>query len=393
MKKKIIFMLINMNVGGTEKALLNMIDELPKEKFDITILLLENYGGFRDSIPHYVNVECLQGYNQIKNIINEPLHIIAFNFLKSGRLIKSLTFMYFYLITKITNERSQLFKYVLKDFQLDKNDYDIAVAYAGPMDFISYFVLHKIKAKKKIQWIHFDITKIGFNKSFAKKIYKKFEQVHVVSSEAKSKLIKVLPSIALKTDVFLNVVSPRTIFNQAKKGQGFKDEYNGLRILTVGRLAQEKGQDLAILALKKLIKDGFDVKWYCLGDGNMRREYEKLSSNNNLEDKFIFLGANPNPYPYLEQCDIYVQPSRYEGYCLTILEAKYFNKPIIATNVNGVREQVKDGETGIIVNIDENQIYLALKKLIKNKDLRNKLTCNLVKENKQQYDSLSFNFK
>lgn len=386
-------MLINMNVGGTEKALLNMISEMPKEKFDITILLLEDYGGFRGSIPNHVNVEYLRGYNQIKNIINEPLHTIAFNFLKSRNLIKSLTFMYFYLITKIMNERSPLFKYVLKDFHFDKKDYDIAVAYAGPMDLISYFVLHKIKAKEKIQWIHFDITKIGFNKSFAKSNYKKFDRIFVVSEEAKKKLTKVVPSIAPKTGLFLNIVSPKTIYEQAKKGQGFKDEFNGVRILTVGRLAQEKGQDLAILACKTLINDDYDIKWYCLGDGNMRREYEKLISYNNLEDKFIFLGADPNPYHYIEQCDIYVQPSRYEGYCLTILEAKYFNKPIIATNVNGVREQIKDGETGIIVNINENEIYLALKRLINNKDLRHKLTYNLIKEDKQQYNSLPSNFK
>jgi glycosyltransferase involved in cell wall biosynthesis len=382
-----------MNVGGTEKALLNMISEMPKKKFDISILLLEDYGGFRSSIPSHVNVEYLQGYNQIKYIINEPLHIIAFNYLKSRKLIKFLTFMYFYLITKITNERSPLFKYVLKDFHLDKNDYDIAVAYAGPMDFISYLALHKIKAKEKFQWIHFDITKIGFNKSFAKRNYNKFDRIFVVSEEAKTKLTKAVPSIAPKTDIFLNIVSPKTIFEQAKKGQGFKDEFNGIRILTVGRLAQEKGQDLAILACKKLIDDDYDIKWYCLGDGNMRREYEKLISYSNLEDKFIFLGADPNPYHYIEQCDIYVQPSKYEGYCLTILEAKYFNKPIVATNVNGVREQIKDGETGIIVNIDENEIYLALKKLINNKDLRHKLTYNLIKENKQQYNSLPSNFK
>ncbi|MCQ6278885.1 glycosyltransferase [Bacillus sp. EB600] len=381
MKKKIIFMIINMNVGGTEKALLNMISEMPKDKFDISILLLEEYGDFQDSIPDYVHVEYLQGYNQIKDIINQPLHLTVIKLLKSGMWIKAINFMCLLFYTKIIGEKSPFIKYVLKDFPSFKTEYDIAVAYAGPMELISYYVINKIKSKQKVQWIHFDVTKIGFNKSFATKIYKKFDRIFVVSYEAKIKLINLLPEISKKVEVFFNIVPSDLIKEYAKRGSGFKDDFDGLRILTIGRLSKEKGQDIAIRAFSQLINDGYNIRWYCLGEGNSRKEYEKLIIENKLEDKFILLGSDTNPYPYLEQCDIYVQPSRYEGYCITLIEAKQFFKPIVTTNVNGANEQISNGKTGLIVNIDENEIYLALKKLIENKFLRSNFSSTLAKEN------------
>ncbi|WP_282173038.1 glycosyltransferase [Cytobacillus firmus] len=377
MKKSILFMLINMNVGGTEKALLNMISEMPKEKFDITIFMLEEYGGFLGSIPSDVKVEYLTGYKNIKGILKRPLHITAIDLLIKGQFIKALIMTFIYFISKIKKERSLFYKYILREFPVVKNEYDIAVAYAGPMDFISYFIAHKIKAKKKIQWIHFDITKIGFNKYFAAKVYKRFDQIFVVSKEAKNKFISSLPLFKYRTEEFLNIISPKTIHNQAKESGGFQDNFEGLRILTVGRLSIEKGQDLAIKVLARLIKEGYKVKWYCVGEGDAREQYEDLIERHCLKDNFILLGTNPNPYPYIKQCDIYVQPSRYEGYCVTLMEARCLNKPILTTEVNGTKEQIKNEETGLIVCIDENEIYKALKKLIVNKELRNKFEKNL----------------
>lgn len=377
MKKRIIFMLINMNVGGTEKALLNMIDEMPKEEYDITILMLEEYGGFLSQIPKDVNVIYVEGYKDMKSILNNPLPLTALSLLKERKIIKAFNICITHLLTKITNNRSLLFKYLLKNNLKLKNEYDIAVAYAGPMDFISYFVVNKIKAEKKIQWIHFDITRIGFNVKFSKKIYRKFDQIFVVSNEARVKLLNKLPSISGKTEVFKNRVSVRNTQELAKEGKGFNDLFDGIRIVTVGRLTNEKGQDLAIKALARLINDGYKVRWYCIGEGNSRKTYEELIEKNNLNNHFVLLGSNPNPYAFIANCDIYVQPSRYEGYCITTLEAKCLNKPIITTDVNGAREQIVHGETGLIVNIDEIDLFNAIKKLINNEELRLRISKTL----------------
>lgn len=373
-------MLINMNIGGTEKALLNMINEIPPEKYEITIFMLEKYGGFLDQIPEKVNVKYFSGYKDMKDLLNQPPQKMSLSLAKKGKLLKVFNIMVLHLITKLLKDRSLFFKYLLRNYPILKEEYDVAVAYDGPMDFISYFVLRKINAKKKYQWIHFDVTKIGFNQKFAAKIYHQFNKVFVVSMEAKEKLVKLLPSLEAKMEVFHNIVSPSLIDHQGKKGKGFDDHFDGIRILTVGRLSKEKGQDLAIKAFAKLINDGFKIRWYCLGEGKYREECQRLIDEYNLKGKFILLGSDPNPYAYMEQCDIYVQPSRYEGYCITLMEARCLRKPIITTDVNGAKEQIQNGENGLIVGIDTDEIYLGLRKLLLDSRLREKFSIKLANE-------------
>ncbi|OTW94472.1 glycosyl transferase [Bacillus thuringiensis serovar cameroun] len=381
MKKNIIFMVINMNVGGTEKALLNMISEIPKDKYSITILMLEKYGGFFNSIPREVHIKYFEEYEEIKGILNEPPHIIFLNLLKEGKIIRGSRIMLLHLLTKFIKDRSLFLKYVLREYPVVEDEYDIAVAYAGPMDFISYFVINKIKAKRKFQWIHFDVTKIKFNQIFSDKLYKKFDHIFVVSNEAKYKLLSIIPSIKQKTEICPNIVSAKLIQNEAKEGKRFNDNFLGIRILTVGRLTNEKGQDLAIKVLARLINEGYKVKWYCVGEGGARKEYEKLIAEYGLERDFIMLGELTNPYGYMKTCDIYVQPSRYEGFCITLAEAKCLHKAIVTTNFTGAKEQIKNRETGMIVNICEDDIYEGVKSLIDNRSLCEVFSGNLANEN------------
>lgn len=380
MKKKIIFMMINMNVGGTEKALLNMIEAIPKEQYEITILMLEEYGGFLNSIPKEVHIEYLNGYKDIKELLNNPPQRTALALLKQREIVKAFNIIFLHRISKIIKNRNLFFSYVLKNHSSIKDHFDAAVAYAGPMEFISFFVLHKIKAKKKIQWVHFDVTKIGFNPKYESRTYKKFDKICVVSNEGKNKLIDLIPELKEKTVVFSNIVSSELIDRLAEEGTGFYDNFDGLRILTVGRLTSEKGQDLAIRVMARLIQNGYKVKWYCVGEGSSRKKYEELVTEYDLKDKFIFLGSDPNPYPYMKQCDIYVQPSRHEGFCITLAEARCLKKPIVTTDFTGAKEQIKDGETGLIVRNDENEMYDAIVRLLNDNDLCKMFYKNLVKE-------------
>lgn len=366
-----------MNIGGTEKALLNMICEMPKDKYDITILMLEKYGGLMDSIPSEVKIEYVNNYKVYKELLNNPPKETILKLLKQLRFIKAFIYLVLFFISYIVGERSILLKYILREYPSMNNKYDTAIAYAGPMDFISFFVIHKISAKNKIQWIHFDVTKVGFNKKFAKRLYKKFNKLFVVSIEAKNKLLATIPELNDMTLVFYNVVSSDEVRAQSLNGLGFRDGFSGIRILTVGRLSYEKGQDMAIRVLAELIKKGYKVKWYCIGDGNQRKHYEALIERYEVQDHFILLGANTNPYPYINQCDIYVQPSRYEGYCITLIEASCLKKPIVSTKVNGVNEQIIEGKTGIIVDIDDEQLFKAIELLVESPSLRKMLSGNL----------------
>lgn len=375
--KKILFMLINMNVGGTEKALLNMLDVIPKDKYDITILMLEKFGGFLNSIPSDIHVEYLQGYNNIKDLLNEPPQFTALGLFKEGKIVKAFNIVLLHLISKIMHDRTIIFKYLSKDLPFIDRRYDVAVAFAGPMEFITYFVLDKIKAKTKIQWIHFDVTKIGFNQRFARKKFKKFDKIFVVSNEGKNKLVDQLPDLNEKTDALSNVISKELVIKLADEGPGFTDGFNGTRILTVGRLAKEKGQDLTIPVLAKLKAQGYNVRWYCVGEGNARAFYEQLIKRYGVENDYILLGADPNPYPFMKQCDIYVQSSRHEGYCITLSEAKCFNNPIISTSFTGAGEQIVNNQTGLIVDFDEQQVFTAVQQLLDNEILRNTIKRNL----------------
>ena len=378
--KKILFMCINMNIGGTEKALLTMLNEMDSSKYDITLLMLEEYGGFLNEIPKFVKIKYVNEYKEIKEFVKEPPQLVAKKLMKNKKYVRGFNILLSYTLAKATKDISYYYRYLLRNVNEIDEEYDLAVAYAGPMDFITYFVLNKIRAKKKAQWIHFDITKIGFNKEFAEKNYSKFDKIFVVSKEGKDKLIKLIPSLKKKTEVFFNVISCKLIKEMGNREFGFDDDFDGTRILTVGRLSSEKGQDLTIPVLDRLKKEGYKVRWYCIGDGPERKNYKEKISKLKLEEDYLLLGAKLNPYPFMKQCDIYMQPSKHEGYCITLGEARCFDNPIVTTNFTGANEQIINEENGLVCDISEEGVYQSIKRLLDDRNLYNKIKVNLSKE-------------
>lgn len=377
MKKKILFMVSSMNIGGVEKSLLSLLSVIPKEKYDITILTLEKKGGFLDYIPSYIKIEEATWFKDIKPIIMESPQSTVKRYLAKGKLFKIPSFVYSYYKSKNTGDRYIYYKNILKGIPYNEEVYDAAIAYAGPTEIIDAYIGHKVKAEKKIGWVHFDISKHNINEKLYKLLYEKFNKIFVVSNEANKKLNEIIPSTVGKSEVLLNIISKDLVCNMANKEVDFDDKFDGIKIVTVGRLSKEKGQDLAINALYKLINDGYKVRWYCIGEGKIRDEYEKLIKEKNLENNFILLGANPNPYPYIKKSDIYVQTSRHEGYCLTLAEAKCLCKPIVTTNFIGAYEQIEDEINGFIVNQNEDDIYGKIKLIIDNKAISDKFIKNL----------------
>lgn len=378
--KKILFMCINMNIGGTEKALLTMLNEMDSSKYDITLLMLEEYGGFLNEIPKFVKIKYVNEYKEIKEFVKEPPQLVAKKLMKNKKYVRGFNILLSYTLAKATKDISYYYRYLLRNVNEIDEEYDLAVAYAGPMDFITYFVLNKIRAKKKAQWIHFDITKIGFNKEFAEKNYSKFDKIFVVSKEGKDKLIKLIPSLKKKTEVFFNVISCKLIKEMGNREFGFDDDFDGTRILTVGRLSSEKGQDLTIPVLDRLKKEGYKIRWYCIGDGPERKNYKEKISKLKLEEDYLLLGTKLNPYPFMKQCDIYMQPSKHEGYCITLGEARCFDNPIVTTNFTGANEQIINEENGLVCDISEEGIYQSIKRLLDDRNLYNKIKVNLSKE-------------
>ena len=286
MKKKILFMVSSMNIGGVEKSLLSLLSVIPKEKYDITILTLEKKGGFLDYIPSYIKIEEATWFKDIKPIIMESPQSTVKRYLAKGKLFKIPSFVYSYYKSKNTGDRYIYYKNILKGIPYNEEVYDAAIAYAGPTEIIDAYIEHKVKAEKKIGWVHFDISKHNINEKLYKLLYEKFNKIFVVSNEANKKLNEIIPSTVGKSEVLLNIISKDLVCNMANKEIDFDDKFDGIKIVTVGRLSKEKGQDLAINALYKLINDGYKVRWYCIGEGNARKEYEYLIEENNLKNDF-----------------------------------------------------------------------------------------------------------
>lgn len=377
MKKKILFMVSSMNIGGVEKSLLSLLGVIPKDKYDITVLTLDKRGGFLEYIPEHVKIVEAEWFKEIKPIIMEAPQNTIKIYLKFGKIFKIISFIYSYYKSKNTGDRYIYYKNIIKSIPVNEGYYDVAIAYAGPTEIIDAYIGHKVKAKKKIAWVHFDISKHKVNFKLYEKLYEKFDKIFVVSQEANKKLNEIIPSTENKSEVLLNIISKDLIAEMANEKVNFDNDFDGLKIVTVGRLSKEKGQDFAINTLYKLRNDGYKVRWYCIGEGNARKEYEYLIEENNLKNDFILLGAIPNPYPYIKNSDIYVQTSRHEGYCLTLAEAKCLCKPIVTTNFIGAYEQINDKVNGFIVEQNENEIYEKIKFIIDNNYIRDKFISNL----------------
>jgi glycosyltransferase involved in cell wall biosynthesis len=390
-KMKILFMLSSMNIGGVEKSLLSLLSVIPKEMYDVTVLLLEKKGGFLDCIPEWVKVEETTWFENVKPIIMEPPQHTIKRYLNNKQYIKISSFICSYFISKYLDNRFIYYKQVLKSVPHNLNTYDIAVSYQGPTDAIDYYIANKVTAAKKISWVHFDVSKHSMNQKLYEKLYEKFDKVFVVSKEAKRQLIAKIPAVENKADVFLNIVSSNVINIMSKEPIHLDANFKGIKIVTVGRLSEEKGQDIAISVLFKLRQEGYQVRWYCVGEGNARKEYERLIYQYNLVSDFILLGSTPNPYPFIANADIYVQTSRHEGYCLTLAEAKCLHKPIVTTSFSGAYEQIKDGYNGLIVE-NEEELYEKIKYLINNPQERKRLVENISAMNSEETTLQSIDF-
>jgi len=369
-----------MNIGGVEKSLLSLLSEMPKNTYDITLLLLEKKGAFLEQIPELVKVEEATWFKEIKPIIMQSPKQTIKNYIRNNKYFKVLSFIGCYIIDKCFDNRYLYYKNVFKSIPFNENEYDVAIAYQGPTDIIDYYITHKVRANKKISWVHFDISKHYINKKLYSKLYKKFNKIYAVSNEAKNKIDEIIPIAKNRTETLFNIVSSKIINNMKHENINFDENFEGINIATVGRLSHEKGQDLAIEVMYRLKQDGYLFKWYLVGDGVSRKKYEEMIHKYRLEKECILVGATVNPYPYIDKSDIYVQTSRHEGYCLTLTEARCLHKPIVSTNFLGAYEQITNNKDGYITGCNVDELYEKIKYLIDNKDIREKFIFNLSKE-------------
>ncbi len=375
--KKILFIMNNLNCGGAEKALVSLLKTIDYSQYEVDLLLFRHEGIFLKQVPEEVNI--LPEPFGYKYYDMSSIKAIK-ELLKQGRIgdaIRRIKAIFIYKSEKDTYRCGQkVWPYVSKIFGKLNKKYDVAIGYLenNPI----YYCVDNVDAKKKIGFIHNDYDKLGLNPIGDRIYFNELDNIVTISEECAEVLKNRFPEYKDKVRVMYNIVSPSIINEMAKE----KIDINNaeINLVTVGRLNYQKGYDMAIEACKKLVEKGYDIKWNILGEGEERANLEGLIKKYNLQDRFILLGIKENPYPYVQNADIYVQTSRFEGKSIAIDEAKILNKPILVTNFTTVRDQISDGVNGIIVDMNVDSIVDGLETLIKDSNLRNKLKKNLASE-------------
>ena len=261
-----------------------------------------------------------------------------------------------------------------------KGKYDTEIAFLeGP---ITRIFSVKNNDVKKIAWIHNDISQVFGNnikakvkKMIDKKIYSKYQELIFVSKDNLDKFNKMYPSINVEKKVIHNYIDKEEVLRKAKEKQEVDFDRNEFNLVTVTRLVEQKGIDRLIDIHKKLVENGIKYNIYVIGDGPEKEKLKNMIKEKQIESTFFLLGKQTNPYPYIKNADYFCLLSRFEGYGMVIEEAKILNKNIVITNT-AAREAVEGYEKAIILNNNEEDIYLGLKEIIQNyvKDTENTTT-------------------
>lgn len=373
MKKKIAIVTRCMIMGGIEKSLISLLKAIPSNEYDVTVFVMSKGGELFDDIPKWVNVKCIYGeLNSTYEKIKEHIY--------NKEIYKCFKNIYYTLLSKIYRKIDNIYKEEwchLKIVPEIKEQFDIAIAYHVPASMPVVYVINNLNANQKLAWIHSDISVYEEELIRYEKYYPKFDKIYCVSKFAKNKFVDKYPNLKDKVEVFYNIIDKSELYKLGDEYKVFEKRFDGIRLLTVGRLTEQKGQDLVPEIINMSLKDNLNFRWYLIGDGEEKENLEKLIKKHNLEDRIILLGTKINPYPYFKECDIYVQPSRHEGYCITLAEAIAFNKPIVTTDFVGAMEQIIDGKTGLIVKFDKYELYSAIRKLSQDNVLVNSIIENL----------------
>ena len=365
MKKRLLFVIDSLGIGGAEKSLVTLLNCIDYSKYSVDLQLFSRGGAFEMYVPHEVNVLEIPAYLKY---CSKGFFSKDFNLKKAiARLSYSISLR---LNKKATHpDKAKMFwTYTSKAITKNTNKYDVAIAYSQGVP--TFYVIDKVHANKKIAWVNSSLIINKKTLNYNAPYYNDYNNIVAVSYSAKSILEKNFYQIKNKLIVISDINDAKFIEKLSTEGvTDINASTNYTKLLTVARLNNKhKGYDIALEACNILHKRGLNFKWYAVGDGGYREDMIKYITENNLQEKFILLGAKVNPYPYFIACDLYVQTSRHEGFGLSIAEARILNKPVVTTEFDAVWNQIVQGKNGIVVPIDAVAIANAIQNLIENPD-------------------------
>lgn len=378
--KKVAIFSIGLTSNGATKSLVELLKRIDLTKccVDLWVLTKDNFAPYVEEIPSKIKIEVVPAYTPKSIIHNCLLHPIHF--------IKAI-----YAGRKLRQKLSpvEYMRYTAMRLPVLNQKYDIAISYRH-FDIDVFYVSNNIKAKEKYFYCHGVQTLNNTEICCLRKAYNSYNKIFPVSQAALSNFVSFFPELSERCKCCYSVIDGLELFDKAKTGARFSKENNETVIFTCARLSSEKGIDLALRACSLLVKKQYCITWYVAGDGPMRSYLETEIEKNNLQKSFILLGNCENPYGYFSSCDIYVQPSLQESYCLAINEAQIFNKPVVATKIPAHIEQIDDHKNGLISDLDETSMAKSIEDLILDSKQQQSIINQLEQEQHSHYEAVEF---
>ena len=390
-KKKILVIGPGLEIGGVEKSMLSLLDAIDYEQFDVDLFLFSHSG----ELKRYLNpnVTLLPAYKPIE-LINQPIIRLFKNGYFYVGSVRLFCKVYADIKGKITHTQSvntTLCKKIFtKTMKMLPGNYEYALGFFGP----HYLLEDKVKADVKVGWVHTDYTNENEKQDleFYYPMWNKLKHIACVSNSARESFNCVYPALADRTITIENIISPSLIEEQANEciRNGYIDD-GSINVLSVGRFCTAKAFDLIPEVCFRLIEKGYRIRWYIIGYGPDESLIQKKILEFAMADRVVLLGKKTNPYPYMKACDIYVQPSRYEGKAVTVTEAQILHKPVIITRYNTSSSQVHEGIDGYICEMGVEGIVEGLSFLLDHKDVREKLiagTMSIAYDNAEEINKI-----
>ena len=365
MKPRILIAIHYMHLGGAEISLIGLLQALDPNKVDIDLFVYSHEGELMKLIPEYVNVlpeepDWSMFEKPMKEVLKKGYFKILFARLKAKWRMKQLVkrnhpkdsaAILGYAGEEVSKVVSNLHKY---------GTYDLAISFLNPHDFVKDHVL----AKKKICWIHTDYTRIDIDIKQELPVWDSFDHIVSISPDVTKTFLQVFPSLTPKIIEIENILSSTFVRNRAEEFEttdleqrsAVSGQQSVINLLSIGRFCEAKNYDNVPDICKRtleIIKDNnIDIRWYIIGFGGYEELIRQKIADAGMQEHVIILGKKANPYPYIKACDIYVQPSRYEGKSVTVREAQMLRKPVVVTNYPTASSQIKNGNDGVIAPLD-----------------------------------------
>lgn len=368
MKPAILFSIHYLEIGGAETSLIGLLGAIDYSQYDVDLFVYSHRGELMELIPPKVHLlpeipEYAQIERPMKEVLKDGyLRIVLARMRAKAKFAR-------YRKRKNPKEGSAIFSYVSKNIMPflpainpDK-EYDLAVSFLTPHD----IVLNKVRAIKKACWVHTDYSTIDVDTDLELPVWDGYDKIVAVSDAASDAFVARFPSLKEKMVTIGNIVSPEYVGSRAEAFDAeleMPKEEGVTRLLSVGRFTEAKNYDNVPDICRRIIEAGVPVKWYIIGYGGDEPLIRRKITEAGMEDNVILLGKRANPYPYFKACDIYVQPSRFEGNAVTVREAQILCKPVVVTAYPTAISQVQNGIDGMIVPLDNESCATALSEVI-----------------------------